>query len=123
VAAAAAAAIVVALAVGACSGRGFEPVRVVPGGDASVGKALIARLGCGSCHEIPGVKGADGLVGPPLTKFGRRGFIAGRLANTPENLIRWITDPKGVDPETDMPFLGITPDEARDIATYLERLG
>ena len=75
-----------------------------------VGKELITRLGCGSCHEIPGIKGADGLVGPPLTKFGRRQIIAGQLGNTPENLVRWLMDPKEVEPGTDMPDLGITPD-------------
>ena len=32
-------------------------------------------------------------------------------------------DPKGVEPGTDMPDLGITPEQARDIATYLEQLG
>jgi cytochrome c1 len=112
-----------ALVLGACSGGDFTPIRVVQGGSASVGEGLITRYGCGSCHEIPGVKGADGLVGPPLTKFGRRQFIAGELANTPENLVRWITDPKGVEPGTDMPNLGVTPDQARDIATYLEQLG
>jgi cytochrome c len=123
--AAAAAAVVVAAALiaGACSQSEFVPIRVVQGGSASVGEDLIARLGCGSCHEIPGIKEADGLVGPPLAKFGRRQVIAGQLANTPENLMRWLMDPKGVEPGTDMPNLGITPEQARDIATYLEQLG
>ena len=58
-------AVAVAVAGGACGGSDFVPIRVVPGGSASVGKELITRLGCGSCHEIPGIKGADGLVGPP----------------------------------------------------------
>lgn len=111
-----------ALVVAGC-GDDFRPTRVVPGGSASVGEELIGAYGCGSCHEIPGVRGADGTVGPPLTKFGRRQFIAGQLANTPENLIRWITDPKGVEPGTAMPDLGVTEDEARNIAAYLESLG
>jgi cytochrome c1 len=115
--------LVAAIAAGACGGSDFVPIRVVPGGSASVGKELITGLGCGSCHEIPGIRGADGLVGPPLTKFGRRQIIAGQLGNTPENLVRWLMDPKGVEPGTDMPDLGITPEQARDIATYLEQLG
>ncbi len=116
-------ALVAVLAAGACGGDDFVPIRVVPGGSAEVGKELITKLGCGSCHEIPGIKGADGLVGPPLIRFGRRQIIAGQLGNTPENLVRWLMDPKGVEPNTDMPDLGITPDQARDIATYLEQLG
>lgn len=107
----------------ACSHDNFRPTRIVTNGSADVGSKLITRYGCGSCHEIPGVKGANGLVGPPLIKFGRRQFIAGELANTPDNLIRWISDPKGVEPGTDMPNLGVSADQARDIAAYLEQLG
>jgi cytochrome c1 len=113
----------VGLGASACGGSDRNPNQVVTGGDPDVGKREIVQHGCGSCHEIPGVKGADGLVGPPLTKFGRRSFIAGELANTPDNLIRWIRDPKNVEPGTDMPDLGVTTQEARNIAAYLERLG
>jgi cytochrome c1 len=96
--------------------------RIVKGASPDTGKQLIVRYGCGSCHEIPGVKGARGLVGPPLTHFGRRGTIAGQLANTPDNLTRWIDDPQAVEPGTDMPNLGISTQEARNIAAYLESL-
>jgi cytochrome c len=34
-------------------------------GDPSKGEALIRKLGCGSCHDIPGIIGAHGMVGPP----------------------------------------------------------
>jgi cytochrome c1 len=107
--------------ISACS-DGSTPAVVVPGGSPDAGKEAILRHGCGSCHTIPGVKGADALVGPPLMKFGKRSYIAGELANTPENLMRWVQDPKGVEPGTDMPNLGVTADEARNIAAYLENL-
>jgi len=109
--------------VGACGGSGRTPTPVVVGGSPDVGKREIAEHGCGSCHDIPGVKGADGLVGPPLTKFGRRSYIAGELNNTPDNLIRWLRDPQGVEPGTDMPDVGLSAVEARNIAAYLEGLG
>jgi cytochrome c1 len=96
--------------------------RIVRGGSRDLGKDLIVKYGCGSCHEIPGVRGARGLVGPPLTHFGRRGTIAGELANTPDNLISWVHDPHAVEPGTDMPTLGVTTEEARNIAAYLESL-
>lgn len=115
--------VVVASALAGCGGQRFQPTRIVTGGDAELGKKNIAQFGCGTCHEIPGVKGANGLVGPPLTKFGRRQVIAGELANTPDNLVRWITDPKGVEPGTDMLDLGVSNQQARDIAAYLESLG
>jgi cytochrome c peroxidase len=33
--------------------------------------AIINRGGCGNCHVIPGVPGADGEVGPDLSKLGK----------------------------------------------------
>jgi cytochrome c1 len=78
--------------------------------------------GCGSCHAIPGVRGADSGVGPPLAGFGRRRFIAGRVPNEPDELVRWILHPQGVKPGTAMPDLGVSDQHARDIAAYLYTL-
>ena len=36
------------------------------GGDPSRGPQLIRSYGCGTCHTVSGVVGANGLVGPPL---------------------------------------------------------
>jgi len=106
----------------ACS-SGPERTNVRLGqGDPGAGKRAILRYGCGSCHTIPGVKGARALVGPPLVHFSRRSYIAGRAANTPDNLARWIRDPQSVEPGTVMPTLGVTELEARNIAAYLESL-
>ena len=92
------------------------------GGDPAAGVAAMSRYGCGSCHLIPGVPGADALVGPPLTSWSHRSFIAGHLPNTPENLVHWIVMPQSVDPGNAMPNLGVTDGEARDIAAYLYTL-
>jgi cytochrome c1 len=83
------------------------------------GRLLIASYGCGSCHSIPGVPGADAIAGPPLDRFYQRSFIAGRLPNTWENLIRWIQDPQAIEPGTAMPDLDVTEADASDIAAYL----
>ncbi len=91
----------------------------VPGGDPGRGAELIRSYGCGSCHTVDGVDGADGLVGPPLTDFGRRAYIAGELPNGPDTLQRWIRDPQGVEPGTAMPDLDVTPTDARDLAAFL----
>jgi cytochrome c1 len=88
-------------------------------GDPGQGEAAIARYGCGSCHVIPGVHRARGLVGPPLTDFARRSYIAGNVFNTPTNLIAWIRAPDSVEPGTAMPTLGVSEQEARDISAYL----
>ena len=102
-----------------CAHGDRRNVVTVPGGSPEVGKRLIRHYGCGTCHTIPGVKNADALVGPPLIHWAKRTYIAGELSNTPDNLVRWISDPKAVEPGTDMPKLGVTTDEARNIAAYL----
>jgi cytochrome c2 len=109
-----------ALIAAACSGGPTsDSNNVVTGGSPNVGKRLIVKYGCGSCHTIPGIRGASALVGPPLIHWSRRSYIAGELANTPDNLVRWVSNPKAVEPGTDMPVLGISQDEARSIAAYL----
>jgi cytochrome c2 len=88
-------------------------------GNVSRGAALISWYGCGTCHSIPGIPGADALVGPPLTHFVHRGYLAGVLHNTPDNLILWIRNPQKFVPGNAMPALGIDERDARDIAAYL----
>ncbi|MGQ0562672.1 MAG: c-type cytochrome [Gemmatimonadota bacterium] len=112
---------VVALAA-ACQQPQAAPAQRVIGADAARGRQLIGKYGCGACHTVPGVRGADGLVGPPLVDFAQRGYIAGRLPNTPEHLVRWIVNPQSVDSLTAMPALGVTVPDARDIAAYLYTL-
>jgi cytochrome c1 len=41
------------------------------------------------------------------------------LPNTQENLMRWIMNPKEIDPQTAMPVLGVSTRDARDISAYL----
>jgi cytochrome c len=91
-------------------------------GNAERGREAIAGFGCGACHQIPGIRGARGRVGPPLTSFATRSYIAGQLVNSPDNLISWIVDPQKVEPGTAMPNLGVIPQVARDMAAYLYTL-
>jgi cytochrome c1 len=104
----------------ACSGERGEPeVLATVEGDPGRGEVLIERYGCGSCHVIPGVRQARGKVGPPLTDFAERTYIAGNLTNTSRNLVSWIRYPDSVEPGTVMPTLGVSDQEARDISAYL----
>ena len=108
---------------GGCRGGNTEPAYIVAtGGSAYSGKQIIHQYGCGSCHTIPGVRGARGMVGPPLISFGRRTYIAGHVPNSPDNLVRWIMGPQSIDAGTAMPTLGLTEQQARDIAAYLYTL-
>ncbi len=91
----------------------------VTGGDLQRGSAAIFKYGCGSCHTIAGISNAHGLVGPPLTGIAARMYVAGVLPNTPENIVRWIRNPKNVDEKTVMPTLDVSEQDATDIAAYL----
>jgi cytochrome c len=99
------------------------PGRVVPGGDPARGVVALRAHGCGGCHVIPGLAEARGTVGPPLGGLVTRTHIAGRLTNTPLNIVAWIRSPRAVDPGTLMPDLGVSAGEARDIAAYLYSIG
>jgi len=108
--------------VGCRGGKATRPAGVETGGNADHGKQLIQQYGCGACHVIPGIREAHGLVGPPLIYFSQRTMIAGELPNSPPNLVRWIQHPRQVEPKTAMPDLGLTEDQAIDIAAYLYTL-
>jgi cytochrome c len=96
-----------------------QPVWEIEGADAARGREAVQRFGCGACHVIPGVKQARGRVGPQLTDFSNQIYIAGMLANIPDNLVFWIQNPQEVNPATAMPNLGVSEEEARDIAAFL----
>ena len=113
---------VLCAALAGCDNRA-EPVPLpVAGGDAALGKRLMEQYQCGSCHAIPGVGAATGTAGPPLEKFGRRSYIAGRIPNLPAPLAAWLVDPPAMKPGTMMPNLGVSNAEARHMAAYLTTL-
>src|SRR5438045_1634433 len=109
----------VALCCLACDGGRKEGAHAVTGGDPDRGAVWVAKYGCGSCHTIPGIRGVQGRVGPALSGLEGRIYVAGKLPNQPENLIRWIQNPQAIDERTAMPNLGVTDSAARDIAAYL----
>ena len=110
------------LLIGCYGGQTIRPYPIAVDGNAKQGKEIIEGYGCGSCHTIPGVHRANGLVGPPLMYFSRRTMIAGELPNTQQNLVLWIQHPRQVEPKTAMPDLGLTEDQAYDVAAYLYTL-
>jgi cytochrome c2 len=122
----------VALAMLACFGLAgcdyfLKPTpdsKFVQGGDAARGLALIAggAFGCAACHAIPGVRAPKGVVGPPLGGMAQRGFIAGQLPNKPAIMVAFLQNPPALLPQTGMPNLGLTIEEARHMAAYLYTL-
>jgi len=111
--------VVMTLALAACSGAAETPTRAVPSGDPARGFQIINEVGCGSCHDVPGLDWPRGQVGPPLTGLGDRALIGSGLPNRPETLIPYLTNAPAVDPGSSMPPMPISEEEARDIAAYL----
>ncbi len=103
----------------ACSSGAKKQAAQLTGGNPDRGAARIPQYGCGACHTIPGIPGAHGLVGPSLAGLKTRMYIAGALPNEPLNLERWVQNPHSIQERTVMPNLGVTPQDAADIAAYL----
>lgn len=99
-----------------------ETVKTVAGGKAHAGPEAMREYGCVNCHTIPGVRGANALVGPPLTDFARRRYIAGRVPNEAETLVRFLLHPQEIQPGTAMPNMGVSGQDALDMAAYLYTL-
>lgn len=118
-----AAVVALAMVAGAC-GRSDDArqAAALTGGDPDRARAEIRKYGCGTCHTIAGVPGANGKVGPALDGLAERAYVAGVTPNTPANLIAWIEAPRAFAPKTAMPMLGVRPADARDIAAYLYTL-
>jgi len=128
---------VVSLAFAASVVAAFAAPAGAAEGDAAKGKAAFAV--CGVCHQVG--PGAKTLIGPELNgivgrkaasiadypsysagmkKLGDEGFVW-----TPENIDKWITNPKAMIPDSPMglAFPGIADEAQRaDIIAYLKTL-
>ena len=112
-----------AFAAARAEGRGALVVYTTSGHpDPERGLAVMERVGCAACHDIPGIAWPKGAVGGPLEGFASRPLIAGRLPNQPGTLARFVQNAPSLAPETGMPAMPITQAEARDIAAYLYTL-
>lgn len=96
-----------------------EQRQLVPLADAGHGSEVIKRVGCGSCHAIPGIFWPKGKVGPPLVGLKSRALIGGKLPNQPDILAAYIQNAPALVAGSGMPAMPVTEAEARDIAAYL----
>ena len=112
-------ALVAVLALSACSDEVTRRSQLFTNGDPDRGKTALTTYGCVACHTIPGVRGSNSLMAPPLIGISQRSYLAGMLENTPDNLRSWIQHPRKVNPHTAMPDQGVTDQDASDIAAYL----
>ncbi|HEY8517570.1 MAG TPA: c-type cytochrome [Candidatus Binatia bacterium] len=83
------------------------------------GKELFDSVGCRACHaiapdEVATPLGATKDWGPNLQNVGRK--------ESARFIYWWIKDPRGYNPDSRMPDLRLTDDEARAITSYLVSL-
>lgn len=95
----------------------------MPQADAANGRAVIERVGCGSCHSIPGIGWPRGKAGPALDGLPARAMIGGALPNRPDVLAAYIRNAPALVPGSGMPAMPVSGEEARDIAAYLYEQG
>ncbi|HLG72557.1 MAG TPA: cytochrome c oxidase subunit II [Chloroflexota bacterium] len=97
-----------------------QPLASLPSSDSDAVK-LFNDNACGGCHTVNGM--SNGRVAPDLTHIGSRTTIgAGVLANTPENMTRWMANPQEFKPGSLMPNFHFTQEQARQMAALLEDL-
>jgi len=126
--------VIASLAVAGCGGgggsqpaataaQGTASTKTAAGGDPQAVQQAVAKYGCGACHVIPGVQGANGTIGPSLAGFSKLDVIAKTtVPNTPENDVKWIMDPQSIKPGTAMPNKSVNQTDAQTITAYLRTL-
>ena len=90
------------------------------GGDAARGKKLVESIGCKGCHGF-----ADGEFSTPL---GKQKDLVPNLKDIAAKtgaqwIYHWIKNPRDFSPDTRMPSLRLSDEEATAITSYLTTLG
>jgi cytochrome c oxidase subunit II len=109
-----------------------QPQTAAVSGDAAAGKKLFLHGGsggsfpggpaCSGCHSVAGTS-AQGVVGPDLTHFASRTRFAGETyVNDTQNLMSWLDDPPRMKPGVDMPKLGLSSTQIKELVAYLQSL-
>ena len=98
---------------------GYVPVSAAPPrGDAARGRTLLESVGCLGCHVVGDTARDESSLrrtfGQPLQGIGGK--------TTYPWLFDWLREPSRYSPDTRMPNLRLEPQEAADIATYLQSL-
>ena len=113
--------ILLALACSKAEKPATESAPPPPIGNATAAKAHMEKYSCQACHVIPGM-GPGGALGPDLTGFGSRPTLNARVPKNPQAVAAYLLNPTAIDAQTSMPAVGLSEEEAKDIAAFLETL-
>ncbi len=89
----------------------YTPNEAPGPGSAKAGKKLFHDVGCAACHGMDDIQGYHAIFAPDLSSVGSK--------LSPSWIYTWIRNPRHYDPETRMPQLRLTSQEASDITAYL----
>ncbi len=98
----------------------MSPRGAYVGGSAVAGKALFESVGCQDCHvvgtmtKVRDARGTSYDIAPELSKVGSK--------VNPDWLYDWVRNPRHYDPQTRMPNLRLTDQEAKNVVAYLMTL-
>jgi cytochrome c oxidase subunit 2 len=77
---------------------------------------------CAGCHTVRGTD-ANGAQAPDLTHLDTRRLIAaGTMTNTPEHQLDWIAHAQRIKPDSLMPSIALTANDAAALSAYLATL-
>jgi len=86
------------------------------------GKRVFETTACINCHAIAGTV-ANGQYGPDLTHLmSRKTLASGAVANTSDNLRRWIENPDAVKPGSLMPAMKLNDADLDALVRYMATL-
>lgn len=96
-------------------------------GDPNNGQRLFTQArpgyqsGCGTCHTLSGVSSGVWPGAPNLTNVTLRPTLSREgMQTNPDNLRRWIMDPRSMKSDATMPALaGLSEEDARDLTAFL----
>ncbi|MBI3871502.1 MAG: c-type cytochrome [candidate division Zixibacteria bacterium] len=90
-----------------------------PAGDPANGAGLVKSVGCLGCHQIDGL--GSGAVHPEQAAEINHGPNLSRIGSkmSADWLFGWLKNPRAYNPDTRMPSLRLTDQEAADIVAYL----
>ncbi|MBZ0165195.1 MAG: c-type cytochrome, partial [Candidatus Omnitrophica bacterium] len=99
--------------------RPYETERIPAQGDPRRGEELVASIGCYACHQVLPEPGEQDLTMDSLRRRFGPNLIGIGTKSSPEWLYNWLKNPTGYHPETAMPNMRLSDQEAADITSFL----